>query len=85
MELSLQLTLLLQRDKGGARAEAVPCGAVVAQLEILRQGLGQHQGGQDTMIAGHRLHRVAAGRTGREAGVPECPHLRGGWREARQR
>lgn len=73
--------MLLQSDQGGARAKAVPGGAVVAQLEVLRQGLGQHQGGQDTVVAGHGLDRVASGRAGRQAGVPEGPHLRRGSRE----
>lgn len=49
-------TLLLQDDQGGAGAEAVPSGAVVAQLEILCQSLRQHQRRQDSMVAGYRLH-----------------------------
>lgn len=68
-------TLLLQCDQSGAGAEAVPSGAVVAQLEILCQSLWQHQGGQDAMVADHCLHWVTAGGTRRQAHVSKGPHL----------
>lgn len=74
--------MLLQRDQGGAGAEAVPGSAVVAQLEILRQRLRQHQRRQDPMVAAYCLYRVTARGTGRQAYVSEGPHL---WRGAGER
>lgn len=73
-------TLLLQCDQGGAGAEAVPGGAVVAQLEILCQSLRQHQSRQDSVVAGYRLHGVTAGRARGQTHVSKGPHL---WRGAR--
>lgn len=57
---SSRRTLLPQRDLGRAGPEAVPRRAVVVQLEILRQGFRQHQRGHHPVVAGDRLHRVAA-------------------------
>lgn len=68
-------TLLLEGDQCDACAEAVPCGAVVAELEVLGQGLRQDQGGQDPVVAGHRLDRETTGGTRGEGHVSKCPHL----------
>lgn len=67
--------MFLEGDQSGACSKAVPCGAVVAQLEVLGQGLGEDERGQDPAVAGHRLHRETTGGPAGQAHVPEGPHL----------
>ena len=68
-------TLLFQGDHGGAGAEPVPGGAVVSQLEVLRQRLGDDQGRDDPLAAAHCLHGEPAGGPGGQADISKRPHL----------
>ncbi|KFV64776.1 hypothetical protein N307_09425, partial [Dryobates pubescens] len=52
-------TLLLQADDLRVGAEAVPGGAVVDGLEVSPDDVADGEGGDDSLLRAHRLHRVA--------------------------
>lgn len=59
---TLAPTLFLQPDYLGVGAEAVPRRAVVDGLEVGRHDVAHGQRGDDALLRGHGLHRVAARR-----------------------
>lgn len=69
-------TLFLQPDDLGVGAEAVPRRAVVDGLEVGRHDVAHGQRGDDALLRGHRLHRVAARRARLQHRLLPRPGLR---------
>lgn len=60
---TLAPTLFLKAYDLRVRAEAVPRRAVVDGLEVGRDDVAHGQRGDDSLLGGHGLHGVAAGRS----------------------
>lgn len=77
------LTLLLEPDDLGVRAEAVPGSAVIDGLEVCPHDVADGQGGDDTLLRADCLHGVAPRRPRLQhillpgPGLPACPELAG--------